>query len=571
MVYVGNVLWREINNMLYIDTSLAKVNHQTKTILLNYSLFSSGTGVSTFEKYGRGLVKWISGNEEFEGYHIYISQTSEPLSSAGFQSEINRYFENYKSITDSLKHHTVTLISDSDSLEFSEWIKSELGWETIPYHWHFSQKCVMDRFYKGGVEWRSEDYKKRLITINGNMNNTHKPMVMKMFTDLNLWDSSHFSFHQHTNFGMEIYRDKDDLFQIFGNLVPLFNQTFLYLITETVSDNFYDNSNVPMDFMSKMGRGLWYPTPFVVVGNCGVLRRLREMGFVTFDKWWDESYDEIEDLNERMKYLYRLVEWISKLSQSEMLQIRNEMIPVFNHNRKLMLELDRKENLEISKIFSNLGYEKFNYTTMLEHKLDNTTVYYYKELDGGGTTFGINALKGEEVQKRIRKGNILEICSGPGFMGAYLNDIGLADKLYLSDINVENKECIDETIKQNGLTNVEFIKSNIFNSIPTDLKFDTIVSNPPHFATTRPNGYRSKHEELISLDEDMKIHKDIFDNADRFLNSSGKLVLVENATGISESDIRNLIGTKWGVEYVEYSEYEWKGKSTFYTIILYLL
>jgi hypothetical protein len=46
---------------------------------------------------------------------------------------------------------------------------------------------------------------------------------------------------------------------------------------------------------------------------------------------------------------------------------------------------------------------------------------------------------------------------------------------------------------------------------------------------------------------------------------------VENATGISEEDIKKLIGNKWGIEYVEYSDYNWKGKSTFYTIILYLL
>lgn len=557
--------------MLHLSESLAKVNHNHKSIVLNYALFSSGTGVSAFEKYGRSFVEWLVQNRLYDEYSIYISQASEPLTSAGHQSDINQYFNNYKFIKGLLENRKVTLISDSDSDEFSKWIQTEFGWETIPYHWHFSQKCVYDRFYKGGVEWRTDEYKKRFITINGNMVNDHKPMVMKMFTDLNIWDSSHWSFNQHTNFGMEIYKDKNDLFQIFGNLVPLFNESFLYIVTETVCDNFYQNSVVPMDFMSKMGRALWYPTPFVVVGNCGVLRRLREMGFVTFNQWWDESYDEIENLNERMQYIHRLVEWISKLSQSDMLQIRNEMIPVFNHNRNVLKTLNEKENLEISKFFSNLGYEKFDYTTMLKYDLDNTSVYYYKELDGGGTTFGVEALKREEVQKRIVKGNILEMCSGPGFMGAYLNDIGLADKLYLSDINIENKECIEETINQNGLTNVEFIKSDAFNSIPEGLKFDTIVSNPPHFSTNRPNGYRSTHEKLISLDSDMKIHKSIFDNADRFLNPNGRIVLVENATGISEADIRKMVKGKWEIEYVEYSDYGWKGESTFYTIILYLL
>lgn len=557
--------------MLHLSESLAKLNTKNNNIVLSYSLFSSGTGVSTFEKYGRNFIEWLSKKEEYRGYKIYINHASEPISSAGQQSHLNGYWRNYKYISNILKGWDITLITDSDGNLFRNWIKSELGWGVITHHWHLSQKCVWDRFYKGGVEWREDEYKKRFITINGNMVNEHKPMVMKMFTDLNLWDSSHWSFNQHTNFGMEIYRDKDDLFQIFGNLVPLFNESFLYIVTETVSQNFYDDSDVPMDFLSKMGRALWYPTPFVVVGNCGVLRRLKEMGFQTFDKWWDESYDDMEELNERMKSIYRLVEWISNLSQSEMLKIRNEMIPVFNHNRKILKELSDREDLEISKIFSNLGYEKFDYTTMIEYKLDKTSVYYYKELDGGGTTFGVNALRGEEVQRRIAKGKILEMCSGPGFMGAYLNENGFATHLYLSDINVENRECIETTIRSNGLTNVEFILSDGFDGIPKNLKFDTIVSNPPHFATNRPNGYRSKHEKLISLDADMRIHRALFESADKFLNPNGKIVLVENATGISEKDIRTMVDGKWGVEYVEYSSYGWEGESTFYTIILYLL
>ena len=557
--------------MLRIDKSSAKVNHSKKSIVLYYGMFSSGTGVSTFERWGRDFIQWLVNQSEYNDYHIYISQTSEPISSAGIQSEGNRYFENYKTISGILKGRGVTLISDSDGEEYRSWIKEELGWEHITYHWHFSKRCTYDSFYKGEVSHRIEPYTKRFITVNGNMGNSHKPMVMKMFTDLNLWDASYFSFNPHTNFGMEIYRDKDDLYRIFSNLAPLFHQSFLYIVTETVESNYFNGTRIPMDFMSKMGRALWYPTPFVVVGNCGVLRRLREMGFRTFDTFWDETYDEIWELDKRMRYIESLIKWIAELSDDDVLEMRNKMIPIFNHNREVLMRLNAKEDLETSDIFSTFGWEELGYETMKKFELENTSVYYHKELDGGGTTFGVNALKSEEVQKRIVKGNILELCSGPGFMGMYLNDIGLADKLYLSDLNIENKECIDTTIEQNGLTNVEFIQSSVFEKIPTELKFDTIVSNPPHFATNREDGYRSNHEKLISLDEDMRIHKSIFEDGDKYLNPNGRLILVENATGISEEDIRKMVGDKWGIEYVEYSDYGWKGKSTFYTIILYLL
>ena len=50
------------------------------------------------------------------------------------------------------------------------------------------------------------------------------------------------------------------------------------------------------------------------------------------------------------------------------------------------------------------------------------------------------------------------------------------------------------------------------------MKFDTIVSNPPHFKSERPGGYRSENEMLISLDGDMRIHKSIFENAKNTFN-----------------------------------------------------
>lgn len=557
--------------MLKIDKSSAKVNHSTKRIVINYSMFSSGMGNHAFERWGKAFVIWLVNNPLYTDYSIYITQASEPISSAGIQSEGNRYFENYQTIGKWLGDRRVTLILDSNSDRFKEYIRNELGWDTITYHWHFSKMCVYDSFYKGGVSQRMDGYKKTLITINGNMGNSHKPMVRKMLTELDLLDSSHFSFNEYTNFGEEIYRDKDDLYRIFLKLVPLFGESFLYLVTETIEDNYYKGTDIPMDFMSKMGRALWYPTPFVVVGNCGILRRLREMGFRTFDTFWDETYDEIWELDKRMRYIESLIKWISELSPASMIEMRNNMIPIFKHNREVLSRLNQKENLEISDIFSSFDYEEFNYETMLKYELENTTVYYHKELDGGGTTFGVEALKGEEVQKRIVRGNILELCSGPGFMGAYLNDIGLVDKLYLSDVNIENKECIDVTIERNGLKNVEFIQSSVFERIPTELGFDTIISNPPHFATNREDGYRSEHEKLISLDKDMQIHRAIFRDGDKYLNPNGRLILVENATGISEADIQKMIGDKWGIEYVEYSDYNWAGKSTFYTIILYLL
>ena len=205
---------------------------------------------------------------------------------------------------------------------------------------------------------------------------------------------------------------------------------------------------------------------------------------------------------------------------------------------------------------------------MLEFKINNTTVYYSQHLDGGGTTIGVNSLNSDKVKKYIKKGNILEICSGPGFMGFFLKENGYSNNLLLSDINRENILYINETIEKNELSNVKFLQSDCFNEFTNDIFFDTIVSNPPHFKTHRPGGYRSSHEKLLSLDEDMEFNKRFFNDVKKYLKDDGVIILVENCDGVTEEDIRGMVEGNLTVEYVEYDDYKWKGESTFYTIVL---
>jgi len=199
------------------------------------------------------------------------------------------------------------------------------------------------------------------------------------------------------------------------------------------------------------------------------------------------------------------------------------------------------------------------------------SVFYEKRFDGGGTTFGFNAVTKSDIINKIQdQGDVLEICSGPGFIGYTLLKYNKANRLVLSDINSEVRDGIETTNRFNNLK-VEFIQSDCFDSMEDSNKFDTIVSNPPHFKTERPNGYRSSEEKLISLDYDMQFHKKFFESAHKFLNPNGKVVLIENCDGVTEEDIRVLSNQHFSVESVDYDSYGWEGKSTFYTIILKLI
>ena len=195
-------------------------------------------------------------------------------------------------------------------------------------------------------------------------------------------------------------------------------------------------------------------------------------------------------------------------------------------------------------------------------------ISYEPHLDGGGTVFGINALNSENVKKFIKKGRVMEMCSGPGFMGFHLLSQGYCDELYFIDINNENLQHINKTTKLNNLNNVKFIQSDGFNELVGEPNIDMIISNPPHFKTLRPEGYRFDNEKLLSLDEDMDFHKKFFSDAKKHLSKDGLIILVENCDGVTEEDIKMLIKDDYKILHCEYDKYGWQGQSSFYTIIL---
>ena len=85
--------------------------------------------------------------------------------------------------------------------------------------------------------------------------------------------------------------------------------------------------------------------PFVIVGSRGSIKKLKEQGFKTWDKWWDESYDDIDDGNERYKKVYEIIKFINSKTLDELHQMYQEMIPnlIFNQDKMKYVGENYKE------------------------------------------------------------------------------------------------------------------------------------------------------------------------------------------------------------------------------------
>jgi hypothetical protein len=76
--------------------------------------------------------------------------------------------------------------------------------------------------------------------------------------------------------------------------------------------------------------------PFVIMGSRDYLAYLRQLGFWTFNHFWDEDYDGYAN-GERYNAILKLLEWISKKPKQELYDIYIEMQYVLDHNYDLLM------------------------------------------------------------------------------------------------------------------------------------------------------------------------------------------------------------------------------------------
>jgi len=116
-----------------------------------------------------------------------------------------------------------------------------------------------------------------------------------------------------------------------------FHNTFVSIVTESLCD---ENT---LFLSEKTWKPIYMGHPFIVLGNPGTLRYLKTLGFKTFDKWWDESYDRIQDLDARTNKIVTIIKHLSNKNHEYLINVRQEMKDILIHNRSIMVELVKKK------------------------------------------------------------------------------------------------------------------------------------------------------------------------------------------------------------------------------------
>jgi hypothetical protein len=152
-----------------------------------------------------------------------------------------------------------------------------------------------------------------------------------------------------------------------------YEKTFVSVVTETLT---LPNT---LFFSEKIWKPIMVGHPFLLLGNQHSLRYLKDLGYKTFDKWFNEDYDSKFDSDTRARMIARteslMVTNASKYTQSELMPIVMEKTWVHDHPkmpRDWHIALSGK-TIDLDKKFNANGY-------MMKHPGD----------PAGGATNNIN-------------------------------------------------------------------------------------------------------------------------------------------------------------------------------------
>jgi len=141
-----------------------------------------------------------------------------------------------------------------------------------------------------------------------------------------------------------------DVNQAFGININDFLDSYISVVTES---HFNQNELFITEKICKPFFGLH---PFIHVGAPYFLKYLKSIGYKTFSKWWDESYDEELNVDKRIIMITKQVKELTEMSHKCLHQMLKEMLPILedNYNNIINRINTNQFQLQLEKEFNNV-------------------------------------------------------------------------------------------------------------------------------------------------------------------------------------------------------------------------
>jgi hypothetical protein len=125
-----------------------------------------------------------------------------------------------------------------------------------------------------------------------------------------------------------------------------YDTSLINIITETY---FFNNI---IHITEKTYKPIAFMQPFIMVAAPFSLKHIKDMGFKTFDEFWDESYDTEINHIERMNKIFNIIKLISEWSESKKLEFSYQVADILKYNS---LHLQSIKNIEMIQFVEKYG------------------------------------------------------------------------------------------------------------------------------------------------------------------------------------------------------------------------
>lgn len=264
------------------------------------------------------LVNFFSAQTQTIDYFIYeiVSHTGEMLDSSTWVAENFVHINKLKQTLD------INVYSAERGVKNTNYCDAYLWWE-------FSNK-------EGSISTQSIN--KKFLLLNGKDKPSRK--VITSYLAGTALDDSIISYRDEpsqkrteyhklygdypvTRLGLKYLREPINLV---APINLLMQNVFCRIVTETNFERPYQN------FSEKTLDTIRQGKPFVLVAPYKTLSLMKELGFKTFNRWWDESYDIQINPEKRLRKIIKVIDKLSNTSYNELNEMYKEMIPVLEHN-----------------------------------------------------------------------------------------------------------------------------------------------------------------------------------------------------------------------------------------------
>jgi hypothetical protein len=125
---------------------------------------------------------------------------------------------------------------------------------------------------------------------------------------------------------------------------------FLNIVNESMPNDIWNNHpKQELMVTEKTLKPIIGLRPFLINGDSGSYKWLRDRGFKTFTHWF--PVDGIENSNTLHNKIIEVLIWLKNQNNDQILQIYQDMLPDLIHNRNRFFEFAQQETLRIKDIF----------------------------------------------------------------------------------------------------------------------------------------------------------------------------------------------------------------------------